>query len=194
VRFWNGRPTGIPSPVEQNRRHITVLRDAFAQDLLALPRRMGIAVKPDLRDVVLVSNGARIKRPGSKAAVATFGRDKVFKVERLKAILDEDIEKRSLFAIRRFITEDELHRFGQSLVALHRPAPTRDWAERFGLAAPALAVAPSTYVPAATVPAARSGRGRDSGNAARSAVPRSRSEWPVSRRRTQSASADASYA
>lgn len=41
VRFWQGRPTGIASPVEQNRKHIDVLRDVF--DWAA---RYGIAPRP----------------------------------------------------------------------------------------------------------------------------------------------------
>lgn len=46
-RFWRGRSTGMPSHTEQNRKHIEVLRDVFDGGLVALPRRLGIAVKPD---------------------------------------------------------------------------------------------------------------------------------------------------
>ena len=152
-RYVGGRPVGMASPVEQNRRHIAVLRDVFDQGLVALPRRLGVTLKPDLRSVVLVSNEARISRPRSKAAAAAAGMDQVIKVEKLKAMLDADVEARSMLLLRRAVSETTIQRIAHDLAALHRPAPAVDWAARFGLAAVA---APPERV-------GKSGRGRDSG-------------------------------
>jgi len=46
VAFYGHRPQGIPSPVEQNRRHIAVLSDVFSKSLVPLPKRLGITIKP----------------------------------------------------------------------------------------------------------------------------------------------------
>jgi hypothetical protein len=158
-RFWGGRPSGIPSPVEQNRKHITVLRDVFDQGLVDLPRRLGVRLQPDIRSVVLVSNGARISRPRSKTAAAAAGLDQVIKVERLKGLIDDDLDARHFTTLRRVVGEETVQRIGRELAALHRPAPPTDWAARFGLVPE---TSPATPRPAARQ-AAKSGRGRDSG-------------------------------
>lgn len=155
VRYIGGRPHGMASPIEQNRRHIEVLRDVFDRGLVELPRRLGVTVKPDLRSVVLVSNVARISRPRSKAPAEAAGMDHVIKVERLKAILDADRETTSLLALRKVVSTDTVERIGRELAALHQPAPVVDWAARFGLG--------PTPIPAPSVVASQSGRGRASG-------------------------------
>jgi hypothetical protein len=134
VRYWGGRPTGIPSPIEQNRKHIAVLRDAFDQRLVQLPKRLGVAIKPDFRSLILVSAGARISRPRSKAAAAAAGLDEVIKVDQLKTLLDRDSEATRLRDVARFVGSDAIQRIGRELVALHRPAAF-DWAAPFGLPA-----------------------------------------------------------
>ncbi len=70
-RYYTGRAHGMPSPVEQNRRHILSLERLFNSGAVPLPKRLGtIAIKPDLKPVVLVSNNARISRPrGAKVDV-----------------------------------------------------------------------------------------------------------------------------
>src|SRR4051795_1833815 len=66
-RWWHGRPEGMASPIEQNRRHIALLERAFEDKLAPLPRRLGlVSMKPRLRSLVLVSNEARISRPRQK--------------------------------------------------------------------------------------------------------------------------------
>ena len=67
MRWWNGRPEGMPSPIEQNRRHVHLLGRAFDDGLVKAPRRLGLVpMKPRIRSLVLVSNGARIGRPKRK--------------------------------------------------------------------------------------------------------------------------------
>ena len=73
VAFYGHRPQGIPSPVEQNRRHIAVLSDVFSKGLVPLPRRLGLTIKPQMNSLVLVSNGARISRPRGRAAASVEG-------------------------------------------------------------------------------------------------------------------------
>jgi Nuclease-related domain len=161
-RFFGGRPSGIPSPTEQNKRQIAVIRDAFEEGLVEFPKRLGLPLKPDFRGVVLVSNGARISRPRSKAAAAAAGLDSVIKVERFKSVIDADLDSRSLATLRRVISEAELHRIGRELVNLHRPIKL-DWAGRFGLDDE-----PEISAPTRPRPSAKSGRGRDSGKVCQS--------------------------
>ena len=61
--FYAGRPRGIASPIEQNRKHIEVLRSVLNSPIVELPTRLGMAIKPTMKSVILVSKNARIQRP-----------------------------------------------------------------------------------------------------------------------------------
>jgi hypothetical protein len=65
VTFRAGRPMGIPSPVEQNRRHIAVLERVIKLGYVELPRRL-VAIKPSFHNRVLVSASGSIGRPRKK--------------------------------------------------------------------------------------------------------------------------------
>jgi len=133
--FYRRRPFGIGSPIEQNRKHIADLADVFAKGLVRPPRRLGIAIKPQLRSLVLVSKEARIGRPKTKPARARVdGLDTVIKVDMLKSLIDKDLDSKGPTDLLRILRTDELERFGRELAALHRPAAV-DWSARFGLPA-----------------------------------------------------------
>lgn len=131
--FHNHRPFGIGSPIEQNRKHIAVLNDAFAKRLVTPPRRLGIAIKPEFHSLVLVSKGARITRPKTKAGRAKVdGLDTVIKVDQLKPLMDKDWDSKGLTNFGRIVGKGEIERLARDLAALHRPA-SMDWPRRFGL-------------------------------------------------------------
>lgn len=133
--FFGGKPYGVPSPLEQNRRHITVLEAVFRSGQVALPTRLGISIRPSLNDLVLVSKTARISRP--KAAVK--GIDSVIKNDQLKAKIDRNIDKDSnILGAAKIVGQDTLEDFARRLAAAHRPI-SFDWPARFGLS-----VEPST--------------------------------------------------
>ncbi len=138
---------GMPSPVEQNRRHVMVLDDLFAKGSVHLPKRLGlVTIRPRIRSLILVSDNARIVRPRSRAAAAQVdGLDTVIKSEQLRATIDNDFDQRSSASILKAIGEETLETVGRDLAAQHRPM-TMDWAARFGLQAVAtpapLVVAP----------------------------------------------------
>ena len=141
-RWWHGRPEGMASPIEQNRRHIHLLERAFDQGLAPLPRRLGlVGMKPRLRSLVLVSNAARISRPRRKVD----GLDEVIKAEQLKTRLFDEYDKTPARDMARVIGKDGLRQFAGGLAALHRPAHV-DWSARFGLA-------PAAEIPDAPPPA-----------------------------------------
>lgn len=133
--FYNRRPYGIGSPIEQNRKHIAVLNDVFAMRLVALPKRLGITIKPDLRSLILVSKDARITRPKTKAARAEIdGLDSVIKVDQLSTVLDRHGQSLGIVSLGRAVGKGVIESLARGLVALHRPAST-DWAGKFGLTA-----------------------------------------------------------
>jgi Nuclease-related domain len=149
--FSGGRPYGMASPIEQNRRHVAVLEQAFATRLVALPKRLGmVAIKPRIRSLVLVSNGARISRPKTKAAQALVeGLETVIKVEQWAATINRDLNTRTPAAIAKRVSEETVQRIGRNLAAMHRPI-TVDWAARFGL--PAVSAVPAQTESPAPVP------------------------------------------
>ena len=128
-RWWRGRPEGIPSPIEQNRRHVFLLERAFADGLVQPPKRLGLVRwKPNIRSLVLVSNSARIGRPRRKVE----GLDQVLKAEQLEKRLMDEFEKTPMRSSLGIIGKDGLEQFARSLASLHRPASV-DWVGRFGL-------------------------------------------------------------
>jgi hypothetical protein len=131
--YYRGRPHGIASPIEQNKRHITVLSLVFANGLVRLPKRFGLVVKPTMRSVVLVSNTSRISRPKGLDAEHIPDLGSVIKCEQLVATIDRVIEtKTAADEMFRFAARDSVERFARELASLHSPQ-SRNWATRFGL-------------------------------------------------------------
>jgi hypothetical protein len=138
--FFGGKPYGVPSPLEQNRRHMAVLDAVFKSGRVTLPTRLGISIRPSLHGLVLVSKTARISRPKSKVE----GIDSVIKNDQLKAKIDRDIDKdNNILGAAKIVGQDTLEDFVRRLAAAHRPI-SFDWPARFGLSAtpPAAPVAP----------------------------------------------------
>jgi hypothetical protein len=139
--FYGGKPYGVPSPLEQNRRHITVLESAFKCGLVTPPKRLGFNITPSLIGLVLVSKGARISRPKEKLD----GLDCVIKCDQLKSRVDRDIDAdNNPLNLARLIGQDTVEDFARRLAAIHKPVKF-DWAARFGM---------STEYPAASAIAA----------------------------------------
>jgi hypothetical protein len=90
TRWWRGRPEGIPSPTEHNRRHVLLLKRAFDDGLVKAPKRLGLVRwKPHFKSLVLVSDNARIGRPKRTLA----GLEDVIKAEQLQTRLIAAFDK-----------------------------------------------------------------------------------------------------
>ena len=127
--FWDGKPHGIPSPLEQNQRHIAVLSAVLNSGEVSLPRRLGISLTPSLKSLVLVSKRARISRP--KTLVR--GIETVMKSDQLHAYLQGHFDEGlGVLALAKAINADTLENIARQLAAMHRPTRI-DWAARFGL-------------------------------------------------------------
>ena len=156
TRWWNGRPQGIPSPVEQNRRHMHLLARLFDEGLVPLPKRLGLlAMRPDLRSLVLVSNNARIGRP--RRSIPEL--EDVIKVEKLRTKLFDEFDKTPPHRMGRMMGKEGLESFARNLAALHKPMSV-NWPVRFGLptVVPARNPAPVSAAPVGSVWSAASMR------------------------------------
>jgi RNase P subunit RPR2 len=123
--YRDRRPIGIPSPVEQNRRHIQILEEVVKRGYVKLPRRI-VTIKPTYKNVVLVSPDGLITRPRKNLPEL----ESVVKVDQFRTyLLDREMPDRQIL---KFIGSGELETFGRQLVALHRPANV-DWRAKFGI-------------------------------------------------------------
>lgn len=127
--FWNNRPQGIPSPIEQNKRHILLLKKIFDDGHVPLPTRVGLRIKPSLKSLVLVSKEAHIRRPKKAFPWLDF----IIKNDQIKTKIDRDMDNDyNVLGIVKVIGQDTLWDFANNLAKFHRPQKF-DWAARFGL-------------------------------------------------------------
>lgn len=89
--FYGSKPYGVPSPIEQNKRHMVVLESVFKSGQVPPPKRLGITLSPTLNGLVLVSKNARIGRPKAKID----GLDFIIKNDQLKTRIDKEIDANS---------------------------------------------------------------------------------------------------
>lgn len=119
---------GMPSPIAQNERHIAVLKDAF--NLLDMPTRMGVRLKPAFMPYVLVSASARIERPPK------LDTSQVIKSDVLANTIAQKFDKLgvvdTLGAFARIISPETLEDIAHKLCALHSPLSI-DYKAKFGL-------------------------------------------------------------
>lgn len=144
--FFGSKPYGVPSPIEQNNRHILILKRLFDSGAVKLPTRLGFAIKPDLKSLVLVSKGARISRPKAKID----GIEAVIKNDQLFKAIDKSVDEASPLIMAKVVGKDTLEALAKEIAKLHKPIEF-DWKAKFGLAdAPAAPVrqAAATPVPA----------------------------------------------
>ena len=118
---WNNfhkKYEGMASPLEQNDRHIAVLRDVMAS--LELPTRLGIRLMPSFYSFVLVSPQARIDRPKK------FDASRVIKADQLRKSIWKDIDNEGnlvlLAKTTKLVSADTVEFLARQLAALHVPS------------------------------------------------------------------------
>lgn len=127
---YDGRKVGIASPIEQNARHIKVLRDAFK--LIGMPKRLGITIQPSFRPVILVSQKAVIERPNSKKIAL----DSVIKLDQFFSWYNKQIDETKAgdaIGILKLCSGETVKELGEKLVALHKPVRI-DYVRKFDVA------------------------------------------------------------
>lgn len=142
--YWDGRPQGMPSPIEQNHRHMIVLGDVIAKGLVSLPRRSGVAFRPSIKSLVLISKAAHISRPKGWAASQVDGLSSVIKSDQLYATIGRATGRKDIGNV--FLTPAErktIENLARQLAALHVPVVV-DQAARFGLGSVPVARRPNS--------------------------------------------------
>jgi Nuclease-related domain len=119
---------GIPSPVEQNRRHIEVLQTLIRDHALA-PKRLGMSMRLRFHNWVLVSPRCKLNRKGGDW-------DKVVKMDMFEKRFGECVDEGgfldTLASISKLVSAETIDAFARSLVATHKPLVC-DFAARFGI-------------------------------------------------------------
>lgn len=148
LRWNNYRRTyeGMASPIAQNERHVSVLKDLFKQ--LPLPTRMGFRLEPTLVPLVLISPNSRIDRP------RRFDTSCVIKADALDPAVNRTFDEQSalnaITTVAKMISPESLEELAKAIASEHKPASI-DYAARFGLS-------PAESVAAADSPALETAR------------------------------------
>lgn len=129
--FYEKRTYGIPSPIEQNARHISVLKSLLKKEAI-LPRRLGLNIAPKFINYILISPDSVIKRPPKKS----FNTGNVIKADTLKKLLDEELNRfptiSELVDVAKMISPKALKEFANKLACYHRPLAI-DWQKKFSI-------------------------------------------------------------
>jgi hypothetical protein len=127
--FYNSKPYGVASPIEQNRKHIAVLDSIFQKGIVRLPTRLGFSLKPSFNSLILVSKRARITRP----KVRIPGIENIIKNDQFKNKIDQSIEAdNNPLGLAKLISSDTLEQFARELAGIHKPMVT-NWHAKFGV-------------------------------------------------------------
>jgi hypothetical protein len=117
---WNKYKSyeGMASPLEQNERHIQVLKDVMAQ--IDLPTRLGVRISPTLQSFVLIGPDARIDRP------KRFDTSRIVKADQLKKAIWRDIDNENpliglLRTAAKIVSGETVEFVARQLVARHQP-------------------------------------------------------------------------
>lgn len=130
LTFWNGKAQGIASPYEQNKKHIVVLKALCDSGVIDLPRRIGFALKPDFKSLIIASKNARVSRPKSNG----WWTEGIVKADQVQTQIKKSFDDNtSTLALAKVVGSETLESFARSLVALHHPI-SFDWRGKFGIA------------------------------------------------------------
>lgn len=119
LRWNNFRKSfeGMASPLEQNERHIAVLRDVV--DQIELPVRLGVRISASFATLILVAPNARIDRP------KRFDTSRVIKADQLKKRIWKDIDDENalvtLLKATKMVSGETVEFVAKQLAALHKP-------------------------------------------------------------------------
>jgi hypothetical protein len=131
IRSGSGWKT-IPSPIEENTRHIIVLNELINHHQL-LPTRLGLPMQPSFRNLILVPAECQVSPRRADEAI-------IVKIDRLDSRLAEFTGGSNpvcdILSVTKVCSTRTIIDFARALVGLHRPAAC-DYAARFGIDLPA---------------------------------------------------------
>ena len=118
TQFFNRKPNGIPSPIEQNNRHILILERLLNSGSLNLP------VKPVLKSLILISKNFSITRPKKEID----GISCIIKTDQACGIITREVNSSD----SPVVSQDMLEKIANEIVSCHKPIAF-NWAGKFGL-------------------------------------------------------------
>jgi hypothetical protein len=123
---------GIPSPIEQNKRHIHLL-GRFLKHHDILPKRIGISIRPKFKSLILLSPQSIIWRPPEKR----FDTSSVIKADTLRTKIDQEVDKRKnplvdFATLSKLCSPSTLMETARTPAGFHKPKKI-DFRARFGL-------------------------------------------------------------
>jgi hypothetical protein len=130
--YYGKEYIGIPSPIEQNKRHIHLL-NLFLKHHDILPKRIGMSIRSKFKNLILVSPKSIITRPPKKK----FDTSSVIKADTLRTQIDREVDKvknplADLATISKFSFSSTLMETARTLAGFHKPMKI-DFKARFGL-------------------------------------------------------------
>ncbi|MDQ6983778.1 MAG: nuclease-related domain-containing protein, partial [Ghiorsea sp.] len=127
IASYGKKEFSVPSPLEQNKRHLHILEKAI-QPLL--PKRLGVTLQPLVESYVLVDESTILKR--SK----TFDSSHVVKAEQFLSKLDEKYDALNVGEVltkaSKLISQKSVKDFAKAIADLHCKSTT-NYKERFGI-------------------------------------------------------------
>ena len=131
---------GIPCPVEQNERHIAVLKEMIS-DLGLAPARLGLPMPPSFHNIVVVQPSCSV--------IGTYkGRAWIWRLDTLVRKVCND--NWSVVDMVKVVSQDTLRLFATKVAAYHKPAPM----PKLNLPSASLSLQ-EAYVPAPASPSTR---------------------------------------
>ena len=129
--YYGKEYVGIPSPIEQNKRHIHLL-GLFLKHHNILPKRVGISIRPRFKNLILVSPKSVITRPLKKK----FDTGSVIKADTLRTRIDRELDRENplanLATLSKTCTSSTLMKTARTLAGFHQPIRV-DFRTRFGV-------------------------------------------------------------
>ena len=119
VHYGSGKAFGIPSPLEQSRRHENVLTKVLEQlDITGRTQR-----KPEFKHVVLIHPKGTIERPDAKK----YDTSNVIKADQFASWREKHVEKGTstlqvLGSMLNMRSADTVREWAEKLVSQHRPS------------------------------------------------------------------------
>ena len=129
--YYGKEYIGIPSPIEQNKRHIHLLY-LFLKHHDIFPKRIGISIRPRFKNIILVSPKSIIARPPEKK----FDTSSVIKADTLRTKIDRELAKGNpladLATLSKICSSSTLMETARTLAGFHKPKKV-DFRAKLGL-------------------------------------------------------------
>ncbi|MDX8389649.1 MAG: nuclease-related domain-containing protein [Mariprofundaceae bacterium] len=129
--YPNGRRFGVKSPIEQNKRHIYLLKQAIKELNLA-PKRLGISLSFEFKGFVLIDEKTKVARSKKFDSTEVIKADQFFSL-----VVDAEPGKLSMIDIfkqvGKIVSSETVQEISGSLVSLHVKSNV-NYKERFDVA------------------------------------------------------------